>query len=115
MSLETRTLIAAAVSNLDGITCSKYYKQSAKAGTAMVRLAATRVDDTGFGWVETWQVLVVLPSDRAASEVWLDDMFEPLADALAEVLIVQSFTPTDVVFDSGATIPAVVIEGVRTK
>lgn len=112
MSAETRAEIAAAANTVDGIHCSPHFRQTTKPGDAMVRLDRRRRDDTGFGWITTWQVLLVLPADLAQSEKYLDQHADDLADALGEALTVTTVTPQQLALDSG-TVPVVIFEGTR--
>jgi hypothetical protein len=111
MSEQARNLIANAVSTVDGVNVTPYFRQTTKAGEGMVRLDVQRRDDARF-YLDTWQVLVVLPQDIAAAEKWLDANLVALREAAREQLVVLSITPQDLLLDTGK-VPVVVIEGVR--
>lgn len=111
MSALVRNLIANAVSAVDGVNVSPYFRQTTKAGEGMVRLDRQARDDSRF-YLNTWQVLIILPQDIAAAEKYLDAKTVPLREAAREQLTVLSITPQELVLDTGK-VPVVVIEGVR--
>lgn len=111
MTAATRTAISDAVSALDGLNCSPYFRQSLKPGDAFVRLAA-RGPDPELGFTDTWQVWVALAQDVVTAEKWLDDHLEDLQTALAGELTVTTINPTEFVTGS-TTVNGVVVEGDR--
>lgn len=115
MSAEARAALAGQVETVAGLSCTPYYRQTTKAGDAMVRMASISRDDSGFGFMVTWQVVLILPSDFKASEKYLEEKIDDLIAAVGEEMIVTGVTPQELVFDNGTSIPAVVIEGAREK
>lgn len=113
MSAATRTAIADAVSTIDGLTCTPYFKTTTKAGTGMVRLDRMTRDSSGFGFTCTWQVIVLLPQDLATAEKYLESKIPALAEALAEHLVITTITPQQLDLGNGTHLPCVVIEGAR--
>lgn len=113
MSAATRTALSAAVNAVTGINCTPYFRQSTKAGDAMVRLDRHTRSSNGFGFMATWQVLMVLPQDIVTAEKYLDSKVTELVDALSSELIVTTVVPQELVLDNGVRIPVVVIEGSR--
>lgn len=113
MSAEVRQALAAAVNTVEGMHCSAYYVQTTTAGNAMVRLDRMRRDDSGFGFMNTWQVLVILPSGIAAAEKYLEEKLPLLLPAVGEEMVVTTVTPSELVLDNGSRIPCVAIEGAR--
>jgi hypothetical protein len=89
-----------------------YYRQSARPGTGFVRLADKNRAGNGFGFIDTWVVLITLPQDVAAAEKFIEQIAEPLLTALDPVMHVQSLTPTQIVFDA-QSVNGVVITGAR--
>jgi hypothetical protein len=109
----TRTDLAAAASTVAGIACAPYYRQSFRAGDAAVRLDHRTRDDNGY-WLDTWQVWVALNQDVLTAERWLDDHLDDLTAALSAEMVVTTITPTELVIGTGgASIPGVIVEGVR--
>lgn len=114
MSAEVRTLIANAANTVEGINCTPYFRQSTKPGDAMVRLDRMVRDASGFAYMFTWQVVVMLPQDVAQAEKWLDANLPSLIDAVNEELVVTTVTPQQLQLDTG-TVPVVFIEGNRAS
>lgn len=112
MSAEVRTFIATAASTVEGVSCTPYFRQSTKSGDAMVRLDRKVRDASGFGFIATWQVVVILHQDLATAEKWIDANAALLAEALSEELVVTSITPQQLALDTG-TVPVLFIEGTR--
>lgn len=111
---DDRTEIAAAINTVDGINCWPYYRQTARSGDAVVSWAGSTRSENGFGFMNRWQVMVILPQDHAAAERTMSDNLDHWVDALAPVLIVTSIEPAQLTLDAGM-IPAVVIEGARAR
>lgn len=112
MSLATRTAIAAAAT-VDGVTdVSARYRQSTQVGHGSVRLEDCIRDDSGFGFVDVWQVVIFLPQSIEAAEAWLDEHLDAVMDAVSSELTVLSATPATVALAQG-TAPGVIISGVR--
>lgn len=113
MTLAVREEIAAAVNTVDAITCTPHFRQTTKAGDAMVRLDRTEYPDRFDGLV-TWQVVVILPQDVAAAEKWIDANHSELVTAVREALIVRRTFPAELALDTGK-VPALFIEGQREE
>jgi hypothetical protein len=112
MSAEIRQALADAANTVVGINCTPYFRQSTKPGDAMVRLDRKRRDDSGFGFMATWQVVVILPQDFAAAEKYLDEMAPALVEAVSQELVITDVTPQQLALDT-ATVPVVFIQGNR--
>lgn len=110
---EVRAALAAAASTVDGINCSAYYRQSTKAGDAMVRRNGTNYPNS-LGGVITWQVLINMPTDLAAAQRFLDDVVPLVVAALEDVLQIRSVTPQQLQYETGL-VPGAVIEGLRAE
>ena len=85
---EIREAIAAAASSVDGVKCSPWFRQTTKPGSAHVTYGRSFRDESGFGFMNVWQVLVVLPQDIAAAEKWIAAKGDALLEALGEPLVV---------------------------
>jgi len=112
---QTRELIAGALDGSQGITkAHPYYRQTAKPGEALVSWAGLARDETGFGYLNTWEILIFLPVDVDRAEKALAEHLDAWIAALSEVLIVTEAQPSTLVLDAGTT-PAVTITGVRAR
>lgn len=109
-----RSLIAAAASSVPGISVTPYFRQTTKPGDGMVRLERMNRDTSGFGYMATWQVVVVLPQDLASAEKYLDEKVPALLEAISEELVVTTVTPQQLALDTGL-VPVVFIEGNRAS
>lgn len=111
---EDRKAIAAAVNNVDGLDCSANFRQTTRPGSGAVQWAGLDRAGNGFGYMNRWNVLVILPQDVAAAETWLEAHLDELLDNVARELVIQTANPEQIITDSG-TLLAVVIEGVRAR
>lgn len=112
MSAEVRNAISAAASSVSGVNCTPYFRQSTKTGDAMVRFDRMNRDDSGFGFMVVWQVVLMLPQDVAAAEKYLEEKTPALIAALSEELVITSVTPQQLALDTGY-VPCVFFEGNR--
>jgi hypothetical protein len=110
--MSVRAELAAAASSVEGLDVVEYYRQSLRPGTGFVRLAEKTAADNGFGYVDTWDVVVVLPQDLVAAEKFLEYCQAPLLAALEAVMFVKTLTPTQIIFDA-QSVPGVVVTGAR--
>ena len=113
MSAATRRAISHAANTVDGITVAPYHQTVTRPGSGLVRLDHLTRDENGFGYVATWQVLILLPTDVLAAEQYLEAHLPDLLDALAEELVIATVTPGEYLAGDGTRIPCVVIEGHR--
>lgn len=111
---EIREAIAAAASSVDGVKCSPWFRQTTKPGSAHVTYGRSFRDESGFGFMNVWQVLVVLPQDIAAAEKWIAAKGDALLEALGEPLVVTGMSPQRLALDTDS-VPCVVIEGNRAR
>lgn len=114
MSTEFREALSTAVNTVEGLNCTPYFRQSTKPGDAMVRLDRKVRDSSGFGFMATWAVVVILPQDMATAEKYLDAKVGPLVSAISEELVVTTVTPQQLALDTGL-VPCVFIEGNRAE
>lgn len=115
MSAETRQAIAAAVTGVEDLNCTPYFRQSIKAGDAMVRMDRMIRASNGVWFMTVWQVLVALPTSIADAEKYLEARITPLLEALDPVLVITGVQQKELVMEGGATVPVVVIEGNRAS
>lgn len=93
--MSAREQIAAAAT-LDGITdVQPYYRQSLRPGAGFVRMGARRRDDSGFGYMQEWEVWIATPATEVAAEKWLDAHLDDLVGAISEALLVTTATPSE--------------------
>lgn len=110
--MTARAEIATAATITDLTTVTEFYRQNLQPGQGFVKLGRKARDDSGFGFMDTWQVWIALPQDLAAAEKWLDDHLPTLIAAVAPAMVVTTATPSTLVFDTNS-VPGVVIEGAR--
>lgn len=111
--MSVREDIAAAASAVEGVDVSPYFRQTTRIGQGLVRLDRTDYPNP-LGGIDTWQVVIFLPSDLTAAEKWLESKRGALRDQLGAVMIVRRITPGQLALDSG-TVPVVFIEGQREE
>jgi hypothetical protein len=112
MSAADRDLIATVASTVEGVNVAAYFRQTTKPGDGMVRLDRMFPDSSGVGFMNTWQVVVMLPQDLASAERFLESIIPGLLAALDPVLALTSVTPGQLSLDTGL-VPCVFIEGAR--
>jgi hypothetical protein len=114
MSAAIRTALAAAANtHLGANKVTPYYRQTTTAGWGWVSMGRRDRDASGFGFLDTWEIRVVLSSDIAKAEKWIDQHSDALTAAVAEEVVVTSLTPAILNLDSKTTVNALIIEGVR--
>lgn len=114
MSAAVRQAIATAVSTVEGVTCTPYHREVTKAGESWVRLDRIAVDDSRFGSISTWQVVVLLPQNLVQAETQIDELGQALIEATEDVWAFQSLTPGQIPI-ANTTVPCVVLEGARAN
>ncbi len=97
---ETRGDIAAAVSTVDGLKGYVKRPNVLNTGDAWPQWRGGEVAEGG-QVMNTWAVLVVLPSDETTADEWADLYGQQLADALVEVIYIESIAPAAVSTSSG--------------
>lgn len=103
-----RRALAAAANTVEGVKATPYFRQSTNPGDAFVRLDTAGADDTGFGYMLTWQVCVILHQDLAAAEKQTDRLLPPLLAALDAEGHVTGAQPVQLALD-GPTVPALIV------
>lgn len=97
---ETREAIAAAAITVDAVDVLPVYRQSLTALQGFVRWAGRVPDSSGFGWVDTWEVWLALPSSVQTSEEWIADHLPELLAALGSELQIDAANPAELVLGS---------------
>lgn len=109
---DTRAEIAAAVSTLDGLTGFAERPANPKAGDAWPQWrGAERAG--GFAFLETWQVVIVMPSEEVKADEWADLYGYELAQILQPVLHVTGIQPATLPVSGQNDTYALMITGVR--
>jgi hypothetical protein len=111
---EVREALAAAVNAVAGVSVTAHWRQHLAPGDGSVLRQSLTRPENGFGWLATWQVRILLSSDIAAAERWLDERAVLLAESLEPLMRVTSVAPIQFSSD-GSTRPYAVIEGVREQ
>lgn len=104
--------LATAISTVDGVTCTPHRRQTTNPGEAMVRFDRSNRSDNGIGYMNAWQVCVILPQNVAAADQWVDEHRDALIEAAEAHLIVTSLVVGQLPVDT-SLVPCVVLEGVR--
>lgn len=112
MTDEIRAEIATAASVLDGVKVSPNYRQRVKPRDGFVKWAGRVRDDSGLGWIDTWQVWIVLAQDVETAERWLAEHLDQLVANLDEALVVTAATPAELLLGDKPT-NGLIIEGTR--
>lgn len=115
MSAEQRKAIADAASTVSGVNVSPYFRQTTKTGEGFVRLDRTIRDESGFGFMDNWNVVIVLSSSISTAEKWIEDNCDALIEAISEEMVITQMLPQQLVIDNGTTLPVLFIEGARAK
>lgn len=114
--MTARAELAAAANSVTvddvALNVEPYYFQTTKVGDGWVALVGLDRDDSGLGYMERWQVTVVLHQDVATAEKWIEANADALVDALEDRLVVTTVVPVQLTMDAGR-IPGLVIEGSR--
>lgn len=104
--------LATSISTVEGVNCTPYRRQTTTPGEAMVRFDRSARDDSGLGYLNTWQVCVILPQNVATADAWIDDHRDALIAAAEDHLVVTSLVVGQLPVDT-SLVPCVVLEGVR--
>lgn len=110
--MSARADIAAAASTVAGVDIASEYRQSLTPYHGFVKWNGLNRDESGLGWMDTWQVWLALPQDVKTAETWLEANLPALLDALAPELYVTTVSPAELVLEGGS-INGLIIEGAR--
>lgn len=111
--LSARTDIAAAFATAVADVTAEY-RQSLQPYSGFVKWNGRDIDDSGLGWIDTWQVWIALPQDVKTAEQWLSDHLTGLLAAANTELFVTSATPAELVLEANRT-NGLIIEGTRAS
>jgi hypothetical protein len=89
---DTRLAIAAAVSTVTNHTGYARRPTVPKPGDAWPQWRGNERAD-GFAFVESWAVLIMLPSEEVSADEWADTYGEQLLAALEPVMFVDQLQP----------------------
>ena len=106
---DTRIAIADALTAVTGITGYPQRPRAPKTGDGWPLWRGSE-RSAGQGYIETWAVIIVTPSDETAASRWADEKQADLIDALSEVLYLDAFAPASVPTD-GNDLFALMITG----
>lgn len=109
---ETRALLAAAASSVEGIKVTANFRQVTSPGAGMVRLDRVEYPNR-FGGVAVWQVIVICPQEVAVAEKFIDEHLDALEQALRTEMSVTRATPQEIVLSDGVRLPCMIVEGTR--
>lgn len=107
--MTARSDIAAALSGVEGVNVTDYYRQSLKTGDGFMRLAVRNRDDSSFGWVDTYEAWIAMPQAEADAERWLEANLAALCDAASTVAVVTSATPSELALSSSVVVSGLII------
>jgi hypothetical protein len=85
--------LAAVLSTVDGV--KGYPKAPAAWNTGdgwPLWSGANRWEDSGL-FVDTWRIMIVLPSEEGAADAWIDAHLQALVDAISPVAFIDSMVP----------------------
>jgi hypothetical protein len=108
--MSTRDALAEAASLPNVTNVAVYYRSSLKPGDGFIRMAQRSRDDSGFGFMQTWEVWLALPASPVDAEKWLDAHLGVLLDALNTVMVVTTATPSELVLGA-SSVNGVIISG----
>lgn len=104
----TRAAIAAALSTVSGVTGYPRRPTVFKGGDGWPQWGGSE-RDAGQSWIETWRVLVILPSGEQSADVFADTHQFALINALRPVLFIDSFAPVNVPGEAGEFLALLII------
>lgn len=108
----SRQEIAAAASTVEGVECSPYYELQTTPGQAYVQWMRTEYPNTLGGW-DYWAVLVTLPADAQAAQLWVEEHKAALVDALGAEMTVTQALPQVVPETDNPSKKVLAVEGRR--
>lgn len=109
---QDRADIAAAANQIDGLNIVGHYRQHLKPRDGFVKWNGRTPDDSGLGWIDTWQVWVVLAQDVKAAEEWIAANVAPLIAAVQDEIVVTGAIPAELLLGN-KTVNGLIIEGTR--
>lgn len=111
--MTTREQIAAAANAVDGIEITPYYELVSTPGQGWVERLRTEYPNK-FGGEDYWGIVVVLPQELKAAQLWVDEMQPRIVNALqGSTILVSAARPQFIPVPDNQSIRALVIEGHR--
>ena len=107
--MTARTDLAAALSGVNGVNVTDYYRQSLKTGDGFIRLAQRTRDKSGFGWIDTYEAWLAVPQNEADAEKWIEGNLPALCDAANTVAWVTQATPSELALASNVVVSGLII------
>lgn len=108
-----RTNIAHGIGGLAPIPVYDRYTQSLQPGHAFLKWNGRTRDDSGLGWIDSWQVWVALSQDVATAEEWMDIHLDELIAAADTELVVTSVDPAELILGASQS-NGLIITGTRS-
>lgn len=97
---------------MDGLEVTPYYRVISKPGQGYVEFLRTEYPNK-FGGEDYWGVVIMLPTDLAAAQQWIEEHRLAAVAALQPALIVTQVRPERLELPDSPIIRALVIEGHR--
>lgn len=91
--MSTRQEIAEALSTVDGVTGHVDQPQTPYPGDAWPYIAVIERDEVSGQFGPTYRVQVFTAQNPRAADLWLEDNYQALVDALRPISTVNTFTP----------------------
>jgi hypothetical protein len=110
---DVRSDIAAAI-NFAWVEVAPEYRQNLAPYSGFVKWGGRIRDDSGLGWIDTWQIWIALPQDVKTAEEWLSGRLDELLQAVHTELVITSALPAELVLPGGST-NGLIIEGTRAS
>lgn len=114
MSAAARQALATAASTVDRVNVSDYYRQVTSPGSGYVHLDRIEYPDR-LGGVCFWNVVVILPTDLATAERFIEETAAPLREALSAEMVVTSARPEQLNLTGAGLLPCLFINGHREE
>lgn len=108
-----RQALAAAASTVEGLVGQENFVVATNPGNVLIRYDRTEYPNR-FGGVVYWSLVLVLPQDPTAAEVFLEAKGPALRDAVSAELVVTTVIPQPIDFGAGS-IPCAVFTGHREE
>jgi hypothetical protein len=107
-----REEIAAAASTVDGVECSPFYRVVSKPGQAYVQWLRNDYPNQ-FGGESYWGVVVTLPQDTEAAQLWIEEHQEALFEGVSPAMLCTQLRPEIHLVTDNQSQKVVVLEGHR--
>lgn len=112
--MSTRTELAGAADQVEGLTAHPYVTGDTEPGTVWVRLERIEYPNP-FGGIAYWNVVLVLPQDLAEAEQYLEATLPQLKASLEPHLVITSVTPQRIEIPGVGILPCAFVNGHREQ